>query len=340
MAARPCGFSWSRVVRGALAWVVGFVTRSASCGAACRLPGGLAGKLEAVGRRFTFLVLLALGVGLTAPSAQADAPRPADPRSRGGWLGVSMDTNASLDGVLVRHVVRTSPADKAGLRAGDRLLKIDGTAVTSATQVTRIVSGRSVGDVIPVLVRRADKESTAQVELGARPSVDEILKMDHVGTFAPAWTGTTSLTGAPPSLAAMCGRVVLLDFWASWCGPCRFAVPKLSQLDAKYRGQGLSVVGMTTDEAEVAATAAARLGMKYGVVVDDKAQTSSAYGVSALPTLFVIDKRGVIRHVVMGYDPSEDAKVEQLVQQLLAEPAPPPSPPPAASGSSAPPPSP
>jgi thiol-disulfide isomerase/thioredoxin len=208
--------------------------------------------------------------------------------------------------------------------------------VTSATQVMRIVAAHSVGDVVPVVVRRADKETTARVELAARPSNDEIVRMDHVGTFAPAWVGTTALTGAPSGLDKLRGRVVVLDFWASWCGPCRYAVPKLSALDARYRGQGLTIVGMTTDDAETAAVAATRLNMKYGVVVDERAQTSSAYGVSALPTMFVIDKRGVIRHVVMGYDPSEDARVEQLVQQLIAEPAPPPPTPPSASAAPAP----
>lgn len=234
---------------------------------------------------------------------------------------MTMDTGSSLDGVLLKHVVRTSPAHRAGLQAGDRILKLDGSSVTNASQVTRIVASHAVGDVLPVVVRRGDRETTAKVELAARPSTDEILKMDHVGTFAPAWVGVTPLTGAPSSLASLRGRVVVVDFWASWCGPCRYAVPKLSQLDARYRGQGLTVVGITTDDAEQAALAGARMGVKYGVVVDDKAQTSSAYGISALPTMFVIDKRGVVRHVVMGYDPSEDAKVEQLVQQLIAEPA-------------------
>ena len=62
--------------------------------------------------------------------------------------------------------------------------------------------------------------------------------------------------------------------------------------------------------------------MKYGIAVDAKAETSRAYSVSALPTLFVIDKRGVVRDVAIGYDPAREGEIEQLVKQLLAEPAP------------------
>jgi peroxiredoxin len=113
--------------------------------------------------------------------------------------------------------------------------------------------------------------------------------------------------------------VVLLDFWAMWCGPCRLIQPKLSALQAKYGAQGLSVVGITTDELEQAAAFKERTQMRYPVVSDPNGETTSAYGVSGLPTLFVIDKRGVVRDVTVGYDPGREASLEALVQTLLAE---------------------
>jgi len=81
-------------------------------------------------------------------------------------------------------------------------------------------------------------------------------------------------------------------------------------------------VGITTEGAEEAAVFAERTGMRYAIAVDAKAETSRLYNVSALPTLFVIDKRGVVRDVAIGYDPAREAQIEQLVRQLLAEPAP------------------
>jgi peroxiredoxin len=96
--------------------------------------------------------------------------------------------------------------------------------------------------------------------------------------------------------------------------------PKLSALQARYGAQGLTVVGITTDSADKAALFAERNDMKYGVVVDGEGETSRAYSVSSLPTLFVVDRRGVVRSVEVGYEPSEDARLDQLVRDLLAEP--------------------
>src|SRR5262249_54924513 len=112
------------------------------------------------------------------------------------------------------------------------------------------------------------------------------------------------------------------DFWATWCGPCRLTAPTLSAWQARYGAQGLSVVGITTDEAIEAATFARKHSMRFTVASDAAAETSHAYGVQALPTLFVIDRRGVVRDVAIGYDPDREAQVEALVRTLLAESAP------------------
>jgi thiol-disulfide isomerase/thioredoxin len=148
------------------------------------------------------------------------------------------------------------------------------------------------------------------------------MRMDHVGTFAPTWAGATPVGSAPKSIESLRGRVVLIDFWATWCGPCRLVAPRLSALQTHYGAQGLSVVGISADNAEEVAAFAGRTAMRYPVVVDTKGETSRAYTVSSLPTLFIIDKRGVVRDVEIGFDPSRDGQREQLIRTLLAEPAP------------------
>jgi peroxiredoxin len=226
-----------------------------------------------------------------------------------------------LDGVLVKHVVRSSPAQKAGVKDGDRIVKVDGRTVTRAAEVTRTVTSRSAGEAVLISVARGDQEIDLKITLEPRPSSDEMLRMDHVGAFAPAWSNITPVGSAPKSLAQLRGRVVVLDFWATWCGPCRMVAPRLSALQSRFGAQGLTVVGITTDEAEVAAAFAAKSDMKYGIVVDAQGETSRVYGISGLPTMFVLDKRGVVRAVEVGFDPSGDAALEKLVTTLLAEPA-------------------
>jgi thiol-disulfide isomerase/thioredoxin len=150
-----------------------------------------------------------------------------------------------------------------------------------------------------------------------------MMRMDLVGAFAPTWKDVGVISGAfPASIGAMRGRVVLLDFWATWCAPCRVSIPKLDALQARFGAQGLSVLGVSTEDAQDVATFTQHMGMRYGVATDKHGATTRAYGVASLPTLVIIDKRGVVRDVAIGFDPGSDARIEATVRSLLAEPAP------------------
>lgn len=231
-----------------------------------------------------------------------------------------MDKGGSA-GVGVEHVVRGSPADKGGVRVGDRIVSVDGDKVGEPSEVSRAVAAHRAGERVSLVLQRGTGTVTTPVLLEERPGGDDILRMDLVGTFAPAWSGTRSLSGAPSSMTELRGKVVLVDFWASWCGPCRMLAPRLSALEEKLGAQGLSVVGITTDPAEKAAIFAAQFKMRYGIVVDENAETSRAYGIRSLPTMLLIDKRGVVREVLVGFDPRGEAELEARIRALLAEPA-------------------
>ncbi|MCA9589147.1 MAG: redoxin domain-containing protein [Myxococcales bacterium] len=240
---------------------------------------------------------------------------------RPAWIGVVMAPGGPA-GVEVKKVIRSSPADKAGLAVGDHIVSVDGHRVTRAEEVSRAVGGTPVGGAVALVLSRAGKTKPVRLVVAGRPSVDDMMRMDLVGAFAPPWVRVTPLAGAPSSVASLKGQVVLVDFFAGWCGPCKLLAPKLSALSDRYRAQGLRVVGMTTDGPEEAATFSERHGMRYPVVIDTNAETSQRYGVSALPTMLLIDKRGVVREVFVGYDPGAHARLDALVQSLLAEPAP------------------
>jgi len=247
--------------------------------------------------------------------AQSSAGRP--------WLGIAMDGDAHNAGVRVGHVVRGSPADKAGIREGDRVLRVSGAAVARAPDVVQAVSALGIGDTVELVFARTGHEQTVRATLAPFPSPDDIMRMDLVGAFAPDWKDVSVVSGSfPTTPGALHGRVVLLDFWATWCAPCRVAIPKLDALQARYGAQGLSVLGVSTEEAPDVAAFTRHMAMRYGVAVDKEGQTTRAYGVASLPTLVVIDKRGVVRDVAIGFDPGKDARLEATVRSLLAEPTP------------------
>jgi thiol-disulfide isomerase/thioredoxin len=262
------------------------------------------------------------GAGAVLGPLAAAQPR----QARRAWLGVELARDEA-GGVVARRVSRTSPADAAGVKAGDHILAIDGRPVGVPRDVVARVAEAGPGASVRLRVRRGGVESELVARLEAHPGEEEIAKRDKVGTFAPSWGPLTATSGTPPaSIQAARGRVVIVDFWASWCGPCRLVAPTLSSLQDRFGAQGLTVVGISGDEPAVAARTAQSLGVRYATGVEKGSEASRAYGVRSIPTMFVVDRKGVVRDVKIGFHPAHAAELERLVAELLAEDAPPAAP--------------
>ncbi len=121
------------------------------------------------------------------------------------------------------------------------------------------------------------------------------------------------------SLPLLRGRVVVIDFWATWCRPCRSIMPTLDLLHRRMHDRGLTVLGLTRERRPTVEAHLQRSPVAY-TVARDVGRTQLDYGVRALPTLVVIDRRGRVRDVRVGG--GDMTTLERLVEQLLAEPAP------------------
>ena len=121
-----------------------------------------------------------------------------------------------------------------------------------------------------------------------------------VGHPAPDFTLATP-TGELLSLRALRGQAVLVNFWASWCGPCRSEMPAFQAAYERYKDQGFTILAVNQGEAGATATTfAQRLGLTFPIVLDSRGEASDLYGVRALPTSFFVDREGIVRAVVVG----------------------------------------
>jgi thiol-disulfide isomerase/thioredoxin len=138
-----------------------------------------------------------------------------------------------------------------------------------------------------------------------------------VGSHAPDWTLKTP-AGEPVTLSKLRGRVVLLDFWATWCGPCKAAMPSVQKLYEKYKDKPVTVLGINTWERSDAVAYMKAHTYSYGLLLNGDA-VAKAYRVLGIPTLYIIGPDGKILHASSGFNAATDVAVDKLIDKTLAE---------------------
>lgn len=136
---------------------------------------------------------------------------------------------------------------------------------------------------------------------------------------APDFT-LKSNTGKNLKLSEFRGQVVMLNFWASWCGPCRQEMPLLDQIQKRYSGLGFTILGVNVEEDSNQAKAMLReVPVTFPILFDTNNKASKLYNVSAMPSTILIDRDGNLRYLHKGYKPGDEAQYKKWVKQLVRE---------------------
>lgn len=140
-----------------------------------------------------------------------------------------------------------------------------------------------------------------------------------VGTRLPE-IGLKDLRGQRVDLASLKGKVVIVDFLASWCAPCKQEMPVLDRLYKKYKDRGLVVVGVSVDqELDNLKGLLKQVPVSFSVVHDADHQVAGRYKPPRMPSSYVVDRKGVVRHVHAGFRDGDDKKLEAEVVALLGK---------------------
>ena len=136
---------------------------------------------------------------------------------------------------------------------------------------------------------------------------------------APPFT-LTSLSGQAGGLAQYKGQVVMVNFWATWCGPCQQEMPLLDQMYKKYKPAGFTLIGVNVDkEAPPVKDLLARKPVSFPVLLDPTNTVSKAYHLDEMPSSVIIDRKGNIRYLHRGYRAGDENEYLDRIRQLIRE---------------------
>jgi peroxiredoxin len=145
----------------------------------------------------------------------------------------------------------------------------------------------------------------------------------EAGAPAPALSMPSLEDAARPvTMAQLKGNVVYVDFWASWCVPCRLSMPALDELYKRNKSRGFAVVGVNKDATLADARRfLAKVPVTFALVSDPADAAARGFDVKAMPSGYLVDRKGVVRHVHRGFNAETGAALEREIDSLLKEPS-------------------
>jgi thiol-disulfide isomerase/thioredoxin len=240
----------------------------------------------------------------------------------------AMDQRDKADGVLddLRFLGSSKSSPSLYYYAVDQKIRylIDTGRKEKAIQLYNVTMGSVASSF-------ADKNKQSEV---LQKLKDRQKAYDLLGVRAPQvlFQDQVWFPGAARTVEDMKGKVLMLDFWATWCGPCVEAIPEMRELHDEFAPQGLEILGLTRyygqsyglpadRPAELAQVKEFREkhGIPWDIVVADGQQVQMLYGAMLLPTTVLIDRKGIVRYVASGTNSQRSAEVRQMIEKLIAE---------------------
>lgn len=277
------------------------------------------------------VLLVGIHTSLAGICAAQSAEEPVDDPSktqnaveRPGWLGVGLrnqetapDQDQSRTRPVVKNVFRNSPAERAGILAGDVVTAIGDTEITGGMkQMISLVQGHSEGTDVVIRVERNGKNEVFRVVLASAPARGDLIKNEWIGRPLPALTLRDVETDEIVSIPNYLGKVVVIDYWATWCGPCKVAMPLIEELYDRYKDDGLVVIGVSDEERQVVDKFEKNRPVDYVMAYDADSSIASNLFINSYPTFLVIDQKGHLTNVLQGVPGAQqlDGIVSALVK--------------------------
>jgi thiol-disulfide isomerase/thioredoxin len=272
-------------------------------------------------------ILLFLCIGLLFPIdgfSQDAGTFPPKAKNR-GWLGVGLEAldeaeqakaQLSYPAVRVRKVFRNSPAAKGGFKAGDLILKVAKSAIRKGVkEMVAHVQSHEQGDTVLFTVFRDQVESVISVVLDPFPNQKNLLENEWKNQAFPEVSFVDLHGGSVESIQSNKGKVIVLDYWATWCGPCRKAAPSLEKLRDRFSKEDVLIAGITSEDRPVVDVYDRNNPANYPIWLDTESAFSKVLGARSLPTFVVVDREGKVQRLIVGLNGLDT--LESVIEKLL-----------------------
>lgn len=230
------------------------------------------------------------------------------------WLGISFKSEP-YQGQIALKIQGIHPGSGAvgkNVLPGDLIVGINGKKITGMEVVKSELSGAKTGTGVSLELVRDGKRFFEKVSMTERPDDISSLTGSSIGSKAVAFDRNFYRNGEKRKKKP---RVTLLDFWATWCGPCRMMLPILERLYERLGDKGLEIIGVSSESSSVLESFYREHPSPYPLYRDATQEMWRRYGISAVPTLMLLDENGYILKVWPGA-PNERALEQALLEAM------------------------